>query len=80
MGWPTVILVYVILWWLSFFVVLPFGQVTQEEAGDVTHGTVASAPIGLNWKKKILLTSIMAAVLTTVAYVVVTWDLFGFTP
>ena len=80
MGWPTVILVYVIMWWLSFFVVLPFGQVTQAESGNVVPGTVASAPVGLNWKKKILIVSVIAAVLTTTAYVVVTWDLFGFTP
>lgn len=80
MAWPTVILVYVVMWWLSFFVVLPFGQVTQEEAGEVTPGTVASAPVGLNWKKKILITSLIGAVMTTVTYVVVTWDLFGFTP
>lgn len=80
MAWPTVILVYVVMWWLSFFVVLPFGQVTQEEAGEVTPGTVASAPVGLNWKKKILITSLIGAFMTTLAYAVVTWDLFGFTP
>ncbi len=79
MGWPTVILVYVIMWWLSFFVVLPFGQVTQEEAGEVTPGTVASAPVGLNWKRKIVITSLSASVLTALAYVVVTFDVFGFT-
>lgn len=80
MAWPTVILVYVVLWWLSFFVVLPFGQVSQEEAGEVTPGTVSSAPVGLNWKKKILITSLVASVLSTIAWAVVTWDLFGFTP
>lgn len=80
MGWPTVILVYVIMWWLSFFVVLPFGQVSQEEAGEVVPGTVPSAPVGLNWKRKIVITSLIASVLTTLAYVVVTFDVFGFTP
>lgn len=80
MGWATVILVYVIMWWLSFFIVLPFGQVTQAEAGEVTPGTVASAPVGLRWKKKLAITSGLAAVLTAVIFVTVTWDLFGFTP
>lgn len=80
MGWPTVILVFVVMWWLSFFAVLPFGQVTQEEAGEVEPGTVASAPVGLNWRRKILITSGIATVLTGISYAVVTFDLLGFAP
>lgn len=80
MGWATVILVYVIMWWLSFFVVLPFGQVSQAEAGEVTPGTVASAPVGLKWKKKLAITSGLAAVTTAIIFVIVTFDVFGFTP
>lgn len=80
MGWASVILVYVLMWWLSFFVVLPFGQVSQVEAGEVTPGTVASAPVGLRWKKKLVITSGLAAALTAIVFTVVTFDVFSFTP
>ncbi len=80
MGLATVVLVYVIMWWLSFFVVLPFGQVSQAEAGEVTPGTVASAPVGLKWKKKLVITTMLSAVLTAIIFVIVTFDVFGFTP
>ena len=80
MGWVTVIMVYAVMWWLAFFVVLPFGQVSQDEAGEVVPGTVSSAPVGLNWKKKIAITSVLAMAITGVIYTIVTWDVFGFTP
>ena len=80
MQWPTVILVYVILWWLSFFVVLPFGNVSQQEAGEVEPGTIASAPSVFNWKKKVLITSILAAFLTLITFFIVSTDLFNIRP
>lgn len=80
MQWPTVILVFVVIWWLSFFIVLPFGHVSQEEEGHVEPGTVASAPSHFNWKKKALVTTVVAALLTVVAYVVISNDLLGIKP
>lgn len=35
---------YFIIWWLTLFIVLPFGVKTQGEAGEVVPGTPASAP------------------------------------
>ena len=44
MGWVTGIMVYIIVWWLVWFMALPIGVVTQEEAGDdIVPGTVKSA-------------------------------------
>ena len=37
---------FFILWWLVLFAVLPFGLKTQDDDGDVTLGTVSSAPRG----------------------------------
>ena len=80
MQWPTVILVFVVLWWLSFFLVLPFGHVSQEEAGHVEPGTVASAPNHFDWKKKALVTTVVAVLLTVITYFVVSYDLLGIKP
>ena len=39
---------WVIIWFLTLFVVLPIGLTTQEEAGEVVPGTPAGAPV-LTW-------------------------------
>lgn len=38
------IAIYFIMWWLTLFMVLPFGLRTQAEQGDVIPGTPESAP------------------------------------
>ena len=44
MGYISAFAVFFILWWLVLFVTLPFNLRTQEEDGEVTLGTVSSAP------------------------------------
>ena len=44
MSWLSSFAIYFILWWVVLFAMLPFGLRTQEEDGEVTLGTVASAP------------------------------------
>ncbi len=36
--------IYLIIWWLTLFAVLPFGLRTQAEDGDIVPGTHESAP------------------------------------
>ena len=40
----TVAAIYFIIWWTVLFIVLPLGYRTQQEDGEVTIGTVESAP------------------------------------
>ena len=46
MAWLTIVAIYFLLWWVVLFAVMPFSLKTQDEAGDVTLGTVRSAPRG----------------------------------
>jgi predicted secreted protein len=41
MGWATGIAVYILVWWVSLFTVLPFGA---NRSTDPLPGTVESAP------------------------------------
>ncbi len=59
----TVLALYFILWWLSLFVILPFGVKTQDDEGDVTLGTVSSAPNKPLIIKKMIATTVLSAVL-----------------
>ena len=36
--------IYIFIWWIVLFAVLPFGVRTQDEAGSVVPGTPGSAP------------------------------------
>ncbi|MCO6186088.1 DUF1467 family protein [Rhizobium sp. L1K21] len=55
--------VYFIVWWFALFLILPTGVFSQHDAGEVTQGTVASAPAKYRATRTILLTTALAAVL-----------------
>ena len=44
MSWVTALAYYVLFWWLTLFAVLSVGLRTQDEEGEITAGTPASAP------------------------------------
>lgn len=58
----TAIAVYFIIWWVTLFATLPFGLKTQREAGDVTLGTVESAPAGRHMRKVLLRNTVVASI------------------
>lgn len=79
MNWATVILVYVIAWWMVFFAALPVGVRAQNETDeDMVEGSVESAPSNPNLKKKAIVTSIIAAFLTLAYYFLATSELISF--
>lgn len=62
MTWFSGILVFVIAWWLFFFMSLPFGVKSQQEAGDdIVPGTVESAPRRPYLWRKALVATVLAA-------------------
>ncbi len=79
MGIVTLILVYVIIWWLVFFAALPVGVQHQQEPDETAvEGSDPGAPSNPNLKKKALYTSAIALVLTIVYYFVAASDLISF--
>ncbi len=65
MTWFTGILVYVMIWWLLLFMVLPWG-VKRNEAPEPGHD--GGAPVNPMMWRKVLITTLIAAVLWGVAY------------
>lgn len=57
------IILYAVLWFLALFVLLPFGEKSQAEAGEVVPGTPAGAPANPALKRKLLWSTAIAAVL-----------------
>lgn len=54
---------YSMLWFLVLFVLLPIGQKSQADAGEVVPGTPAGAPHEPQLKKKALWTTVISAIL-----------------
>ncbi|WP_136657029.1 DUF1467 family protein [Nitratireductor sp. XY-223] len=65
----TALAVYFIIWWITLFAILPIGVRTQAEEQDVTLGTTESAPVKLQMRKKVLLTSLVSALIFGVYFV-----------
>lgn len=79
MSFVTLILVYVIIWWLVFFAALPVGVQGQHETEEgAQDGTDPGAPVKPNLLKKAMVTSVIALVLTTGYYFVATSGLIDF--
>lgn len=59
----TIVAIYFILWWTVLFMVLPLGYRSQRDEGEVTLGTVESAPARFRGGRVIFLTTVISAVL-----------------
>ncbi len=63
----SAIALYGIIWFMTMFLVLPFRQKSQAEAGEVVPGTPEGAPQDAQMWRKVKLVTLIA----TVAFVVI---------
>ena len=60
MSWTTIAAIYLIVWWLVLFTVLPWGVRSQHEAGEIVPGTDPGAPALPGLLKKVVWTTVIA--------------------
>jgi predicted secreted protein len=75
MGWVSGIAVYILVWWISLFTVLPLGA---KRAEDPLPGTVESAPDNPRLLFKFGVTTVIATTLWLIIYVLVKSDVISF--
>lgn len=75
MNWLTGIVVYVLVWWVTLFAILPL-WVTPSEPGELGHD--AGAPRRPLMGRKLALTTVIAAVIWVGIYIVVKEPWFSF--
>jgi predicted secreted protein len=75
MSWPIGVAMYVVIWWLVIFAVLPFG-VRPSPEDDPGHA--AGAPAHPHLKAKAAVTTVVAAVIWLLLYWAVRSDLVNF--
>ncbi len=79
MNWVSGIVVYIILWWLVFFMALPFGVKPPHEVGEVAGpGHSDGAPVKPRVWLKAGITTVIAAVLWCIAYYLITSGMLSF--
>ena len=70
MGWISATAIYFVIWWTSLFVILPFGQRSQEDDQAVVPGSTHSAPTAARMGRKFIQTTILATVVFGSFYLV----------
>ncbi len=75
MTWFTAIVTYLLLWWLTLFTVLPWGNKMPEEP---EQGHATSAPVHPNLKLKFLVTSCISAILLLLVYILIEIKIIDF--
>jgi predicted secreted protein len=60
----TIAAIYLIVWFVCLFVVLPFGVRNQVDAGEVVRGSEPGAPVAPKLWRRIALTSVLAGIVT----------------
>jgi predicted secreted protein len=76
MGWFTGIVLYVLIWWVALFAVLPIGTHAVSEA-DPASGW-RGAPAAVHLPRKLLATTLVAAVIWLGFYAVITSSWLSF--
>ena len=60
----TAVAIYLVIWWVTLFAVLPLGARSHAEAGlDLKDGGDPGAPVTPNLKRKFITTSWVAAII-----------------
>ncbi len=71
MSITTGIVTFIIVWWTSLFLVLPFGVKSQWEEGKVKDGSEPGAPVKPQILRKFAITTGVAAVFWVLVYLIV---------
>lgn len=78
----SLFVMYLIIWWIVLFAILPVGVKPQSDSGEIIKGTEPGAPQESNIKKKFILTSIISTVIWVLICGIIisgwfSWDVFG---
>jgi predicted secreted protein len=75
MSLATAFAIYFIIWWVVLFAVLPWGVRSQDEDGAIIPGSDPGAPVIPRLRRKLVCTTIVAAIVFAFWYVVYTYRL-----
>jgi predicted secreted protein len=77
MSLATAFAIYFIIWWVVLFAVLPWGVRSQHEDGAIIPGSDPGAPAIPRLRRKLVWTTIVAAIVFALWYVVYAYRLIA---
>jgi predicted secreted protein len=77
MSLATAFAIYFIIWWVVLFAVLPWGVRSQHEDGTIIPGSDPGAPAIPQLRRKLVWTTVIAAIVFALWYVVYTYRLIA---
>ncbi|PPB79866.1 putative secreted protein [Albidovulum inexpectatum] len=60
------IVLFAVIWFMTFLVSLQIGARSQADSGEIVPGTPAGAPASLNLRRKLIVTTIITIILWTI--------------
>ena len=75
MSITSALVLYAVLWFLTFLMVIPIRLQTQGDVGKIVPGTQAGAPEHHNLKTKAKITSLLAAVMWVILWWIITFEI-----
>lgn len=69
MSLPLYIALYLTIWWLVIFAVLPFGVRSQHEEPEMLQGTDPGAPVAPRMWWKVIWTTVISTLIFAAFYV-----------
>jgi predicted secreted protein len=60
--------IYVVVWWITIFAILPIGVRSQDEAGELAPGSDPGAPAAPRVMMKAMITTVVSAVVLALIY------------
>ena len=67
--------IYIFIWWIVLFAVLPFGVRTQDEEGSVVPGTPGSAPAKVRIGRIFVINTLVATVVFAFVYAAIVYKI-----
>ena len=79
MGWFSSFVVFIVIWWIVFFMALPWGAKSPHELGQESGpGHASSAPVKPRLWLKVAIVTVISIVLWGIFYYVNVNDLISF--
>ncbi len=79
MAFGSAIALYFVIWWITLFMVLPFGVRSQQEVGEVTAGSDPGAPASVRFARIVAINSALALVVLAVFWAIYVENVFNLT-
>jgi predicted secreted protein len=66
---------YLVIWWIVLFAMLPIGVRTQYDEGEISPGTAESAPHHPHLLPKLVATTLVSSIVFAALYVIMAYHL-----